>query len=403
MLSGDNQGHSIRRLGATILRLVTVGYIVTMTRSSGVVEGFSLPSSATTSSSRTSSMHSSSSPLGENINDMDISNIKAAVLVPGFLTGGAEFQELCDLLTYEYSIPTIAVPMPNWHWIPCLGGRSARPMLERIDFTVKHLLANDGDITKVPKQFDYTLQDCWNDFQSNPGGVMKVGGSSKVKEYPTNIEPHGTFLLPEPTSLQNKKIALIGHSAGGWMSRAYLSSRNYGGKAYSGSKYVHSLITLGTPHVTAPNAAFEGIEWCNEEDHSLLGVPTLTVGGTGYLGDQYGGLTQGAYKFCCPDGTDGTTYDGDGVTPIFSSTGLIGAEKLQIEDVNHFNWSDIFGGDFASPELSAAYKQGRPWYGSRSVVDQWIPFIEKQSTVDASNGAKRSTSTGSNKYFFIKQ
>ena len=339
---------------------------------------------------------------------MDFSNIKAAVLVPGFLTGGKEFGPLCDLLTNEYNIPTIAVPMPNWHWIPCLGGRSARPMLERIDFTVKHLIANDGDITKIPT-FDYNMVDLWNDFQTNPGGVLKVGGSSKVTEYPPDIEPKGTFKLPDPSELKGKKIALIGHSAGGWISRAYLSSGNYGGRSYKGTDFVHSLITLGTPHVTAPNAAFEGIAWCNEqkEDTSLL-VPTLAVGGLGYEGGQYGGLTQGAYSFCCPNETDGTSYDGDGVTPIFSSTGLDGknVEKLKLDDVNHFCWSDVFGGEYASPELTKAYRDDkRPWYGNKEIVDQWTPFLERHSTVDAAmkRSSSSSSSSSGNAPFFIKQ
>jgi hypothetical protein len=130
----------------------------------------------------------------------------AAVLVPGFLTGAAEFQPLCQTLT-QRGLPTVAVPMPNWHWLPCLGGRSARPILERIDFTVKHLIANHGDVTKIPK-FEYSLWDTWIDFRKNPGGIFQVGGSSKVEDYPT-VEPRGKF--PEPESIPNKKVALIGH------------------------------------------------------------------------------------------------------------------------------------------------------------------------------------------------
>lgn len=138
--------------------------------------------------------------------DDDDELICAAVLVPGFLTGAAEFELLCQTLT-KRGLPTVAVPMPNWHWIPCLGGRSARPILERIDFTVKHLIANDGDITKVPK-LDYSLMDTWIDFRNNPGGVLQVGGSSRVEEYPV-VEPQGRFATPE--NLPKKKVALIGH------------------------------------------------------------------------------------------------------------------------------------------------------------------------------------------------
>jgi len=32
-------------------------------------------------------------------------------------------------------------------------------------------------------------------------------------------------------------------SAGGWISRVYLSSSDYGGKSYDGSEYIHSLVT----------------------------------------------------------------------------------------------------------------------------------------------------------------
>merc|ERR1712157_267121 len=100
----------------------------------------------------------------------------------------------------------------------------------------KHLIANDGDISKIPK-YEYSFGDLVADFCENPGGVMKVGGSDRVEEYPV-IEPRGRFHLPKVVP-ESKKIALIGHSAGGWISRVYLSNHNYGGKAYQGQNYVH--------------------------------------------------------------------------------------------------------------------------------------------------------------------
>ena len=62
--------------------------------------------------------------------------ICAAVIVPGFLSGAGDFAALAKCLTAQ-GIPTVVVPMPVWHWLPCLGGRSMRPILERIDHTVK--------------------------------------------------------------------------------------------------------------------------------------------------------------------------------------------------------------------------------------------------------------------------
>jgi len=183
----------------------------------------------------------------ENENEFD--NICAAVIVPGFLTGEDEFQSMCQSLT-EKGIPTVAVKMPNWHWLPSLGGRSARPILERIDYTVQHVIAhfdnnNDDEHNDKPDNnkvheivippYDYSLWDLYQDFRDNPGGAMKVGGSSRVEFYP-DVEPKGKFQYPIPTISKNnnnnnnnnntstststststktkkkKKIALIGH------------------------------------------------------------------------------------------------------------------------------------------------------------------------------------------------
>ena len=144
---------------------------------------------------------------------MVLPRINAAVIVPGFLSGASDFKELADTLRSR-GIPTVAVPMPVWHWLPCLGGRSMRPMLERIDHTVRHLAASGGDTTSVP-DFQYSPVDCWADFRQTPGGVFAVGGSAEPDEYPV-VEPRGTF---PPASEPQGRVILIGHSAGGWISR----------------------------------------------------------------------------------------------------------------------------------------------------------------------------------------
>lgn len=330
-------------------------------------------------------------------------NINAAVIVPGFLTGKDEFVPLAQSLTSK-GIPTVVVPMPNWHWLPCLGGRSMRPMLERIDFTVRHLAAVAGDLDQFEKiitneednniddkndkneliiqkdpqllipNFNYNLIDLYQDFRNNPGGVLKVGGSAEVDDYPL-WEPRGTFRdAPEPMG----KVALIGHSAGGWICRAYMSQRNYGGKAYNGHELVHSLITLGSPHGNAPGPAFKGVEWVNN-DVIDAGVRVLAVGGIGYKGDASGQLTQNAYSFCCPVGSDGSQYDGDGVTPIESALAMQkyvpNADTLVLDDVGHFCWSDVFGGETVAPELTQYHRDGRPWYGDDDIIEKWAGWL----------------------------
>ena len=300
--------HADRLSSAVIIQVVRALSFIYITFAFKITHGFAAVRSSINKNTR---LHAIPSHEGGSIPSLP--NVKAAVIVPGFLTGKDEFLPLAESLNSK-GIPTVVVPMPNWHWLPCLGGRSMRPMLERIDFAVRHLTAVAGDLAEfdratleslgeseftekdgliLPKgdatiqlsnpqllipEIDYNIIDLYQDFRNNPGGVLKVGGSAEVEEYPL-WNPKGTFKeAPKPQG----KVALIGHSAGGWICRAYLSNRSYGGKAYRGNELVHSLISLGTPHGNAPGPAFKGVEWVNRE--RLDGVRVLAVGGTGYKG-----------------------------------------------------------------------------------------------------------------------
>jgi len=301
--------------------------------------------------------------------------INSAVIVPGFLSGASDFKSLADTLTSR-GIPTVVVPMPVWHWLPCLGGRSMRPMLERIDHTVRHLAANGGDATSVPG-FQYSPLDCWADFWQTPGGGVEPD------EYPV-VEPRGTF---PPAGEPQGRVALIGHSAGGWISRVYLSGRSYGGKAYGGASLVHSMITLGAPLADSAGPAFRGVAWTNRED-APPDVRCLAVGATGTPGDSSGRTTFLCYSFCI-NGGDGSKVDGDGVTPTFSSVALPGAETLVLDGVTHFPWSDVFGGPQLAPELAKEHKNGKPWYGAPETVERWAPWLEEQN--DLTNSRRVTT------------
>jgi len=198
-----------------------------------------------------------------------------------------------------------------------------------------------------------------------------VGGSDKVEEYPLVI-PRGTF--PPPQVDPKVHVTLIGHSAGGFISRIYLSNRPYGGKAYKGTDLVHSLVTLGTPHANAPGPAFESVKWCNLEPLPIRG---LAVGSTGTPGDSSGTLTKNGYAFCSGI-EDGSALDGDGLTTIESAMALDGkhVEKKVLDGVTHYPWSDAgIWGDLLAPDLAKEHKAGKPWYGDEKVVDQWVGFL----------------------------
>ena len=73
--------------------------------------------------------------------------LRAAVIVPGFLSDESDFYELAEALSAD-GIATAVVPMKLWHWIPILGGRSVRPLLDRIALAVEHVAAL-GDAAEI--------------------------------------------------------------------------------------------------------------------------------------------------------------------------------------------------------------------------------------------------------------
>eukprot|EP00966_Prymnesium_polylepis_P320200 7376582-Prymnesium_polylepis.2 len=266
--------------------------------------------------------------------------------------------------------------MKLWHWLPVIGGRSVRPVLERIDHAVRHVAVQagtEGAPLRVPP-IAYGLGDVWAEFWSNPGGVANVGGSAEPDEYPS-VVPRGRF--PPPSGEPLGRIAVIGHSAGGYMARIYCSDRAYGGKAYGGSALVHSLVTLGTPHAVGNGVPFVHVEWANREP-SIAGVAKLAVGATGTPGDSSGDLTLGAYSFCTASGSGGELLDGDGVTTTESSVAWEGAETLLLSGVTHYPWTAAPLADQVAPELTQAYREGKPWYGDADALSQWLPWLEKQ-------------------------
>lgn len=313
--------------------------------------------------------------------------LKAAVICPGFLNDAADFEPLAKALCAR-GIATAVAPFPLWHWIPQIGGRSVRPVLERIDHAVRHVAAMDdetlakavssGTPLKVPPP-DYGIGDVYTDFMTNPGGVAAVGGSASPDEYPI-VEPRGRFQLP--TSDPRGRVAVIGHSASGWMARIFLSERAYGGKAYAGASLVHSLVTLGTPHHVGQGVPFVSVEWANRDPPVPQGVRCLAVGSKGILGSS-SSFSAGAYAFCVSAEADGAKLDGDGVTTIDSAIGIADGKYVErqiLEGVTHYCWTSAPFADQLVPELTKAFREGQPWYGSDSVLDadgSWVSWLNE--------------------------
>ena len=121
------------------------------------------------------------------------------VILPGYFAAASDYRELEKSLV-DRGFPTVTVPLSKGDWLPTLGGRSMVPILRQLDRTVKEML-----------------------------------------------QQHGV-----------SQINLVGHSAAGWISRIYLGEKPYTIHGdvledvglWNAHPCVHTLITLGTPHVS---------------------------------------------------------------------------------------------------------------------------------------------------------
>ena len=214
----------------------------------------------------------------------------AAVVVPGFLEGAAEFVGVAEALR-KRGIPATVAPIHRWHWIPCLGGRSVRPILARIDHACAY--ATTAEELDVVAPFpEYTAADLVSDFVNNPGGVLKAGGSADPDEFPY-VEPRGSFGAFNGRELR-RGCSIVGHSAAGWISRIYLSEERYGGHSHRGlARGVGRLVTLGSPHAASDGVAFANVAWARREPAP---VRALAVAGAGFRGDEAGSFTRDSYE-----------------------------------------------------------------------------------------------------------
>ncbi len=229
------------------------------------------------------------------------------VILPGYLESADVYLPLQQALT-KIGTPTLIVPLRKRDWLPTLGGRSMVPILRQLDRTVSQALAN-----------------------------------------------HDT-----------QQINLIGHSAGGWISRIYLGEVPYtvhGDVAadtvglWNAKANVANLITLGTPHISGERWTKVNLNFVNDNYPAATypEVKYICVAGKSIYGAKKLGqwLAYSSYKMTCGEGN---TW-GDGIIPI-KAAHLTGAENLTIEGVKH------------SPRTAGI------WYGSTEVLDQWTGYLD---------------------------
>jgi triacylglycerol esterase/lipase EstA (alpha/beta hydrolase family) len=227
------------------------------------------------------------------------------VILPGYLESADAYLPLQQALT-QIGTPTIVVPLRKRDWLPTLGGRSMIPILRQLDRTVNAALA----------------------------------------------DRHA------------QQINLIGHSAGGWISRIYLGEIPYtihgdvtkSAGLWNAKAKIANLITLGTPHISDERWTRKNLNFVNDNYPGAMysDVRYICVAGKSIYGAKCIGqwLAYSSYEMTCGNGN----VWGDGITPIVAAH-LVGTTNIIIEGVKH------------SPRTSEI------WYGSSEARSQWVDYL----------------------------
>mmetsp|Transcript_59598 Transcript_59598/g.116932 ORF Transcript_59598/g.116932 Transcript_59598/m.116932 type:complete len:378 (-) Transcript_59598:56-1189(-) len=226
------------------------------------------------------------------------------------------------------------------------------------------------------------------------------------------------------TDNANKKVLVIGHSAGGWLARAAMADGAWsegdgaaGGNVVRTSDRVGCLVTMGAIHRVPEDASTcvtrGALRYTDQTYPGAFlkdeGVGYVSVGGAAITGDArkggsavgdsaedddaadtaqqqplFSGLTAGsdeadAYYEARGEGSSTrvafTSYKavagrgdlvGDGVVP-FEWTQLEGSKCLQLDGVLH-----------SINEAGTTLPTDR-WYGSEKIVDQWLPAVLEEA------------------------
>ncbi|KAH7434509.1 hypothetical protein KP509_06G020700 [Ceratopteris richardii] len=280
------------------------------------------------------------------------------VIVPGWFSGCSQYYAMASYLRSK-GLTALTVPLKWFNWIPSLGGRSVRPILDRISATIARALNDEDAVDESADDLEYTLIDFMKEFINPKNGAQPPKDLLAVRN-----EVH-------LSNVSSRKVILVAHSAGGWICRILLGGKvPYDGCIYAASRYVKALVTLGTPHICVDNLTKRNMDFVNENYPGAAeagqGVLYICVAGKFVEGEsKFGGLWKDlawqSYELCCGKGD----VWGDGVIPVDCAINLEGAHHVILEGVEHFP--------------SVRDEEKRRWYGSPEVVDKWLPFLTDPS------------------------
>ncbi len=227
------------------------------------------------------------------------------VILPGYLAGAKPYQEMEQTLKAA-GIPTVTVPLLRRDWFPSVGGRSMAGILTALDRTV----------------------------------------SQVMQKYDT------------------PKVNIIGHSAGGWITRIYLGEKPYcihgdvkeDTGLWDKRDRISTLLTLGTPHFSQERWTRKNLDFVNQNYPGAFypDVRYVCIAGKAVFGEKRLGkwFIYSSYQLTCGVGN---TW-GDGITPV-EAAHLENAENITLDDVWHSP---------SNPGL---------WYGSPTVIKNWLEFL----------------------------
>ncbi|KAI9132166.1 triacylglycerol lipase [Acaryochloris sp. CCMEE 5410] len=229
------------------------------------------------------------------------------VILPGYLAPAKDYLDLQQQLN-ALGIETTIVPLQRKDWFVTLGGRPITPILEQLDHTVQQVLER----TQAPQ------------------------------------------------------VNIVGHSAGGWISRIYMGAEPYCDQIWQAQPKIHTLVSLGTPHTSKEAWTQRNLNFVNDNYPGAFHpeVKYVCVAGKALYGQRSWRLgqwfTYSSYKVTCGEGE----CWGDGVTPV-KSAHLSGALNLTIDQVWH------------SPHPTQAVPKNTDylWYGSPAVIKQWSTYL----------------------------